>query len=182
MWVFLFWMNSRASFINRCVTCIYCFISHECLIYLNSGINGKTMQTHCVPLTVLWGWRLGPVNRDLQVASPETEEMTCLLDLLSLYRIHSAKSRRWHVHCRSDLIYAVCWWKWLGVCCVYRVGGGLLNKAGKFPLHLVLLCYGKLGVHLWVVFTQGLAVKMVSPWMFQTHICSEDTLLSEIIK
>lgn len=48
-WVFLFWMKSAAAFINRCVTCIYCFISHECLIYLNSGINGKGMQTHCGP-------------------------------------------------------------------------------------------------------------------------------------
>lgn len=61
-------------------------------------------------------------------------------------------------------------------------GEGLLNEASKFLLHLVLPCYGGLGVYLRVLFIQGLTVKMVSPKILQTHICSEDTLLFEIIK
>lgn len=92
---------------------------------------GKACRPIVHPLRVLQGWRLGPVNRDPQVASSETEEMTCLLGLLSLYRIYSAKSQQWHVCCSSNLIYAVCCFKWLSVCSIYQ---GAVEQRWQVPL------------------------------------------------
>lgn len=57
-------------------------------------------------------WRLMVLsvqtNRAPQVASPEREEMICLLDLLSLHFVYSVKSQQWQTHFSSNLIYAAC--------------------------------------------------------------------------
>lgn len=92
---------------------------------------GKAGRPIVDPLMVLQGWRLGPVNRDPQVASSETEEMTCLLGLLSLYCIYSVESQQWHVHCSPNLISAVCYLKWLSVCSIYQ---GAVEQGWRVPL------------------------------------------------
>lgn len=133
VWVFLFWMNSAASFINRCVTCIYCFISHECLIYLNSGINGKGMQTHCgppdgAPRVTLRTRKQRPTGGFRRNRGNDLPFRSAQL-VLHLF----CREATMTCTCSPNLISAVCCLKWLSVCSIYR-GGCRARLARSFGI------------------------------------------------
>lgn len=144
MWVFLFWMNSSVPFINRCVTCIYCFISHECLIYLNSGINEKGMQTHCAPpdgapRVTLRTRKQRPTGGFLRNRGNDLPFRSAQLAL--------------HLFCKEPTMTCTLQFKFNLCCllfkmtqCLQHLPGGCWIRLAKFLWNWVFPCYGRWGV------------------------------------